>query len=424
MMSLYLKALEGERGILPKKQHLLPSLTNNIKCGNSLIGYDILEGKLFDDDTKSRINPFDWNSKSVGFGEIMASGGFDVVIGNPPYVRQETIGEFKEYFQGHYEVYQGTADLYAYFIEKGVSLLKDKELFSYIVANKWMRANYGEPLRRWLKKQRIEEIIDFGDLPVFETATTYPCIIRIKKTADKKSGIGAAQVKTLNFNNLTEYVAEHSFTVEKKSLDDKGWSLVNEQAQALLNKLQKAGITLGDYVKGGIYRGVLTGLNEAFVIDAETKNRLIAEDLHSAELIKPFLLGRDVKRYQPPENEVNLILMPNGWTREHFGKGRNAWNWIKENYPAVANHLQPYADKAEKRFDKGEYWWELRACDYYEEFKEPKIIYPNICKKPEFTFDSNGLYTNQKCFIIPSSDKYLLGLRGRVWVKSCEFGYA
>ena len=173
-----------------------------------------------------------------------------MVIGNPPYVRQETIGEFKEYFQGHYEVYQGTADLYAYFIEKGVSLLKDKRLFSYIVANKWMRANYGEPLRRWLKKQRIEEIIDFGDLPVFENATTYPCIIRIKKTADKRSGILAAQVKTLNFNNLTEYVAEHSFSVEKKSLDDKGWSLVDKQSQTLLDKLKKAGVPLGEYVKG------------------------------------------------------------------------------------------------------------------------------------------------------------------------------
>ena len=131
-----------------------------------------------------------------------------------------------------------------------MSLLRKDGLFSYIVANKWMRANYGEPLRRWMKKQRIEEITDFGDLPVFETATTYPCIIRIRKTADKKSGISAAQVKTLNFNNLTEYVAEHSFTVEKKSLDDKGWSLVDKQSQTLLDKLKKAGVPLGEYVKG------------------------------------------------------------------------------------------------------------------------------------------------------------------------------
>lgn len=167
---------------------------------------------------------------------------------------------------------------------------------------------------------------------------------------------------------------------------------------------------MSEYVKGEIYYGIKTGLNEAFVIDAETRERLIKEDPKSAELIKPFLLGRDVKRFNPPASEMNLILMPNGWTREHFGKGRNAWNWIKENYPAVANHLQQYADKAEKRFDKGEYWWELRACDYYDEFQKSKIIYPNICKKPEFTFDSNGLYTNQKCFIIPLQDKYLLAI--------------
>jgi hypothetical protein len=179
MMSLYLKALEGERGLLPKKQRLLPPLSNNIKCGNSLIGYDIFdslfnpspkekvnapqpplklrggeggvtssggEGRLWgvDDETKSRINPFDWNSKSAGFGEIMnpsqspldkgeTKGGFDVVIGNPPYVRQEMLGEFKDYFQKHYKVYHGVADLYSYFIEKGVSLLKNGGIFSYIV---------------------------------------------------------------------------------------------------------------------------------------------------------------------------------------------------------------------------------------------------------------------------------------------------
>ena len=206
MMSLYLKALEGERGMLPKKQHLLPPLSNNIKCGNSLIGYDILDqGNLFDDETKSRINPFDWNSKSVGFGEMMATSGFDVVIGNPPYVRQEMLGDFKEYFRQHYKVYHGTADLYAYFIEKGVSLLKPNGLFSYIVANKWMRANYGEPLRRWMKKQRIEEITDFGDLPVFESVTTYPCILRIRKGLPANQ-FSVAQVKTLVFNNLMDYV--------------------------------------------------------------------------------------------------------------------------------------------------------------------------------------------------------------------------
>jgi type I restriction-modification system DNA methylase subunit len=464
MMSLYLKALEGERGLLPKKQQLLPPLSNNIKCGNSLIGYDIFDypsphpshkgrgssishggmisndslpiegggsGRGWDDETKSRINPFDWNSKSAGFGEIMnpsqsplekggSKGGFDVVIGNPPYVRQEMLGGFKDYFKNYYEVYQGTADLYAYFIERGVSLLKKGGLFSYIVANKWMRANYGEPLRRWMKTHHIEEIIDFGDLPVFESATTYPCIIRIRKEARTippltKGGKGGfsfpvTKVATLNFQNLSDYVKGNSFPVVRASLDDKGWSLVNEQAQTLLNKLQKAGIPLGEYIKGKIYYGIKTGLNEAFVIDEKTKDRLIEEDPKSSELIKPFLTGRDIKRYQLPESSKYLILIPKGWTRKHSGGVRNAWSWLKENYPSIAEHLQPYAYKAQKRYDKGEYWWELRACDYYAEFEKPKILLPDISLRGNFTFDNAGNFCVNTAYIISNADYYLLGI--------------
>ena len=146
--------------------------------------------------------------------------------------------------------------------------VKNNGLFSYIVANKWMRANYGEPLRRWLKRQRIEEIVDFGDLPVFEKATTYPCILRIHKGPQdvipvktgiqKKQPFFVTQVKTLKFDTFVSYVAEHSYTVNKTALDDKGWSLIGKQAQALLNKLRALGIPLGEYVKGKIYRGVLT----------------------------------------------------------------------------------------------------------------------------------------------------------------------
>lgn len=457
MMSLYLKALEGERGLLPKKQHLLPSLGDNIKCGNSLIGYDMFDGlfspplkekvnapqpllklrggeggvmssgyegsiplPVTDDETKSRINPFDWNSKSTGFGEIMETGGFDVVIGNPPYVRQEMLGEFKAYFHSHYEVYHGIADLYVYFIEKAVSLLKKGGLFSYIVANKWMRANYGEPLRRWMKTHHIEEIIDFGDLPVFETATTYPCIIRIRKESRSsppvaKGGKGGfsfqvTKVATLNFQSLDDYVKDNSFLVVRASLDDAGWSLVGEKAQALLNKLTAIGVTLGEFVKKKIYRGVLTGLNEAFVIDGETRDKLIKEDSKSAELIKPFLAGKDIKRYELPTKGRYLILIPKGWTREHSHNARNAWGWFKENYPALAVHLLPFANMAQKRYDKGEYWWELRTCEYYDAFKKPKIMWPEIAGSARFSYDDAGYCANNKVFIIPDISLYLLGL--------------
>ncbi len=410
MMSLYLKALEGERGMLPRKQHLLPPLGNNIKCGNSLIGYDILDqGTLFDDDVKARINPFDWNSKTTGFGDIMEAGGFDAVIGNPPYVRQELIGDFKKYFQQHYEVYHGTADLYAYFIEKGVSLLKKDGLFSYIVANKWIRANYGEPLRRWMKKQRIEEITDFGDLPVFETATTYPCILRIRKGSASNQFI-ATQVKSLDFSSLSDHVQEHSYTVNKSALNEEGWSLVNERAQALLNKLQRVGITLGEYVNGKTYRGVLTGLNEAFIIDANTKKRLIKKDPRSAEMIKPFLFGRDIKRYEEPKSSSYLIFARRGID-------------IKK-YPAIEEHLLPFkkqltpkpADWKSSEWPgrkPGSYkWYEIQdSIDYYEEFAKPKIMLPDISVRGNFTLDQNGGYfAANTTYLIINDDKYLLGI--------------
>jgi len=421
MMSLYLKALEGERGMLPRKQHLLPALGNNIKCGNSLIGYDIVDpslspltkggtqgGFFADEDAKDRINPFDWTSKTTGFGEIIESGGFDAVIGNPPYVRQELLGDFKDYLQQHYEVYHGTADLYAYFIEKGVSLLKKDGLFSYIVANKWMRANYGESLRKWMKKQRIEEITDFGDLSVFENATTYPCILRIRKGASVAQ-FSATEVKTLKFNSLTDYVQEHAFAVGRASLKDEGWSLVDEQTQALLNRLQTFGVPLESYINGKSYRGVLTGLNEAFVIDASTKKRLIKEDAKSAELIKPFLLGRDVKRYEAPITSNFLIFARRGVDLK--------------KYPAIEEHLLQFkkqlvpkpADWKGKEWPgrkPGAYkWYEIQdAVDYYEEFEKPKIMWPEIAGSARFTYDDSSFYANNKVFIIPNGSKYLLGL--------------
>jgi type II restriction/modification system DNA methylase subunit YeeA len=134
---------------------VLPDLSNNIKYGNSLIGWDILkDNPNMEQDAVSKVNPFDWEKE---FPDVFQNGGFSIVVGNPPYVRQEILGEFKSYFQ-RYMVYQGTADLYTYFVERGMSLLREEGIFSYIVANKWIRANYGQPMRKWLKEQRIEEV--------------------------------------------------------------------------------------------------------------------------------------------------------------------------------------------------------------------------------------------------------------------------
>ncbi len=412
-LSLLLKVLENEQTLFPQlsmfRERVLPDLDNNIKCGNSLIANDFYQGqqlKLLDSDTIYRINAFDWATE---FSNIINAGGFDAVIGNPPYVRQELLGDWKSYFQEHYRTYHGVADLYVYFIEKGISMLRDNGHFSIIVANKWMRANYGKSLRQWLKQQHLIEITDFGDLPVFQKATTYPCILSIQKEAPQTT-FQVTQIKTLDFSDLKTYVAENSYTVQQASLADNGWTLVDEKTQALLEKLRQAGVPLGEYVEGKIYRGVLTGLNEAFVIDAQTRNKLITEDTKSEELIKPFLLGRDVKRYQPLKNEHYLIF-----TR----RGVNI-----QQYPAIKRHLlqfkkrlmpKPKDWKGEKWQGRklGSYeWYEIQdTVAYYKVFEESKILWPGISSEvAAFTFDDNCYYGNDNNQLIVTDDKYLLGI--------------
>ena len=177
-LSLLLKCLEGETQASIQMQlalwhdRVLPSLDDNIRSGNSLISLDFYDLEL-DFGEPKKIKPFSWEKT---FPAVFAQGGFDAVIGNPPYVRQELLAEQKNYYRQKYKVYHGMADVYSYFFERGYGLLNEQGLFGIIVDNKWMRASYGEPLRRWLKTQNIKEIIDFGDLQVFQGATTYPCI--------------------------------------------------------------------------------------------------------------------------------------------------------------------------------------------------------------------------------------------------------
>lgn len=441
-LSLLLKCMEGETEASIRNQfrlfneRILPTLDNNIKSGNSLVDTDFYDSQL-DFGEEKKIKPFNWQKafpevfkETTETGRLFkpdpamdyddtvseplesykkkVKGGFDVVIGNPPYVRQELLGAQKEYFARKYQVWHGMADLYSYFFEKGISLLKERGLFSIIVANKWMRANYGEALRTWLKKQNIKEIIDFGDLPVFEGATAYPLIITIGNNKPDKQ-LKVCNVKTLKFDNLESYVADNSLLIDQSSLDNKGWNLVSNAEKNLLQKITKHGIPLGDYVKGKIYYGIKTGLNEAFVIDEATKNALIKEHKSSAEIIKPFLAGRDIKSYQKPASDKYLLFTRRGIDIE--------------KYPAIKNYLSQYKKQLtpkpadykgtdwEGRKPGSYKWYEIQdSVDYYEEFEKPKLIFPDIAVKMQATFDSSFFYCVNTAYIIPLDDKFLLAL--------------
>jgi type I restriction-modification system DNA methylase subunit len=407
-LSLLLKCMEGETDASITNQfklwneRVLPTLDDNIKSGNSLVDVDYYDSQL-DFGEEKKVKPFSWKDN---FKEVFKQGGFDAVIGNPPYVRQELLGVQKEYFAQKYKVYHGMADLYSYFFERGTGLLKDHGLFGIIVANKWMRANYGAPLRNWLKNQDIQKIVDFGDLPVFQGVSTYPCIIVTSK-GNNPQQISVTNVKTLDFQNLSQYVLENSMFVQQTQLNDDGWSLASTLDNKLLIKLQNTGRALGSLLE--ICYGIKTGFNEAFVIDVLTRENLIKEDERSKDIIKPFLAGRDVKRYEEPEISKYLIFTKRGVNID--------------TYPAIKRHLLEYRkflepkpkDFKESSWDgrkQGTYkWFEIQdAVDYWEAFSRPKIIVPCIVKNASYTYDTTGFFSNDKTCIIPTNDLYLLGL--------------
>ncbi len=340
--------------------------------------------------------------------------GFDVVIANPPYIRQEEFTSMKGYLQTNYKTFMGSADLYVYFVEKGLTLLKPNGHFTYILPNKWMKAGYGENLRSWIIQYEIDTIVDFGDLPVFDEATTYPSLLSIVNCKKENKLFNSAIIDTLNYpNGLDKYIIQKAFKVNKTLLSSKGgWTLVDDSTQNLLSKLKTLGKTLGDYVDDKIYYGIKTALNEAFLIDKETKDKLIEAYAESAEVIKPFLAGKNIKSYIEPIVDTWIILFPKGYTKKHISTAQydTAWAWLKNQYPSISSHLLPFRNKAEERTDKGDYWWELRACDYYNAFENEKIVWPETSLNNQFCFVEAGVYLNKTTFIIPRKDNFLLGV--------------
>ena len=374
-------------------------------------------------------NAFEWRFE---FPEVLDKDGkyegFDLIIANPPYIRQEEFKELKSYLKSNFETYTGTSDLYVFFAELGFSILKEKGQFSYIMPNKWMQAGYGKPVRSFLRAQKIHSIIDFGDLQIFDEATTYPCIINAEKNEAGKS-FDSVLIKTLTFSHgFEEYVNSIRNTILISELSDETWIITSGKEQKLLNRIKSISVSLSEYVNGEAYYGIKTGLTEAFLIDEETKDRLIKEDKKSKELIAPFLLGRDIQPYLTPEVRNYVILIPKGFTiKKNLPKsnpyhvdeptpryGNMEYNdasyWLTDNYPAIAKHLLPFRKKAEARTDQGDYWWELRACDYYPKFLGPKIMYQKFQVKPCFIFDKEEYYCNDSMWIIPTNDKTLLGI--------------
>lgn len=363
-------------------------------------------------------------------GELAAVpevGGFDIVLANPPYVRQELLGHIKPALRVAFgDFFCGTADLYIYFYRRALDMLRPGGCLVFISSNKWFRAAYGAKLRDWFgKNSHVRLIVDFGELPVFDAATFPMILVAEKKNLHPspppqvEEGIEGpmfAQVKSLAppYPDVKALVDTIGQRLPAEAISGKEWRLVDRETAERMRRMEAAGVPLGEYVQGKIYRGVLTGCNEAFVIDGATRARLIAEDPKSAEIVKPLAVGDDVRRWHIRERDRWLIVTKIGVDMDR--------------YPAIFRHLQQWQERLEIRQDQGNHWWELRPCAYYDEFDKPKIVYPQIMMEPRYTLDANRMFTNQKCFIIGLEDYYLLGLLNSksVWgflvSKSVSFG--
>lgn len=210
---------------------------------------------------------------------------------------------------------------------------------------------------------------------------------------------------------MTDFIMENKMDVLVEELNDNGWTLSNTIIQQLLKKLKGGRISLGEFVYNKMFYGIKTGFNEAYIIDYETKQRLI-NDPSAAYTIKPFLDGKDIKKYHTPKHKKWLILINNGFTTETFGKLNLdvALNKMTEAYPIIMNWFQSYKSKLVKRSDQGEYWWELRPCAYNNYFEEKKIVWAETSYGSQFCIVEGGVYLNKTTFMIPSDDLALLAI--------------
>jgi hypothetical protein len=401
MMSLYLKALEGERGMLPRKQHLLPAMGNNIKCGNSLLEYDIFEqGQLFDDDTKYRINAFDWNSKSVGFGEIMENGGFDIVIGNPPYVRIQAMKEWAPveveiYKQKYASASKGNYDIYVVFVEKGLNLLTSKGMLGFILPNKFFQSQYGAPLRSIISKGKyLSKIVHFGAHQVFEGATTYTCLLFLEKTAHKDfqftkiddlaawQATGQGETGSISASFVKE-AAEWNFTV-------------GENAE-LVEKLAKTKQKLGDIAD--IFVGLQTSADDVFIMDLiEDRAKTLclksksqdSEWIFEKGLLHPIVSGTDVNRYEPlPARQY--ILFP--YEIEDESAEIIDFKLLAEKWPRTAEYLKENKKRLEDRERgkaKGPRWHGYIYLKNMTKQSIEKLCVPRLVDKLYASYDIEG----------------------------------
>jgi hypothetical protein len=353
------------------------------------------------------------------------SAGFDCVVGNPPYVRQEVVRPLKQYFKTRFKTYDSANDLYVYFQEVEVRNLRVGGRMGMIVANKWMRSGYGKKIREFLRRcGQPLEIIDFGHSPIFPDADTFPCILIVgrrsrplaenERTPDGEV-MSASEVPREKWSEripLAPLVASRRVRIPTSLLRKEGWSLEYPASLVLLEKIRNERVPLRSYLRHGPLMGIKTGLNEAFVVDSSTRRDLVAKDSQSESVTRSLLRGRDIDRWRSADSGTYLVTIPSSenvdWPWSDAGS--KAENVFRKEFPAIYDHLLPFRDALIQRQDQGRYWWELRSCDYMDQFERPKIVWQEMAWFARFSLEKDGRVLNNTGYILPSTDPVVVAV--------------
>lgn len=365
-LSLWLRTLTKDKP--------LTNLDNNIKSGNS-------------------ITEFDFNEE---FSEVFAKGGFDVVIGNPPYVEQKKIKDIKHILEEKYDTYNSMADLYCYFYELAVKMLKTGGVMGYITSNSWLNVDYGINIRKLLNNYYIIEIEDHNGEKIFSDAQVETNIIILKKIERKNTDVKIVLTK----ENKTFYFNQEEF------VEEKGFLFLDNNLEKLRKRLDENGEPLKNW-KIKMNRGIVTGLDKAFIIEKEKYDDLIKKDRKNKEIIVPLLRGKNIGRYEINYQDLYLINVHNGYKQAH--EDIPYVNVV--NYPVIKDHLDEFEPKLSERSDKGQTAYNLRNCAYVAEFEKEKLIWAKMTKTSKFTYDTKGYYISVTGFIMVGEKlKYLLAM--------------
>jgi hypothetical protein len=358
-------------------------------------------------------------------------GGFDAVIGNPPYVRQELLGvEVKRALKASYASYSGMADLYIYFYEQGLKLLKPGGRLSYVVTNKWLRAGYAEELRGvFARKGWLEFIADFGHAKhFFPDADVFPSVVTVRKPLHGEEPPQDASVCVIPRDSvprkgLVGAVEEATFPLPLAMFTKEAWVLEPKPEMDLLGKIRRNGVPLAEFAGVKPLSGIKTGLNEAFLINKAKRDELVRFDPACAEIIKPYLRGQDIQRWQSPDSGLFMILLKSSgnfaWPWANSADEKQAEMIFASTYPALHRHMKLYEKtgtdpKTKKatglrfREDQGRFWWELRSCDYYEAFEQPKLIYQELTWWQTFQIEDRRTFLPNTAYMIGSTDAWLV----------------